>query len=103
RAGRARVAAGRPGSDRRRRGHCTDRSRLISRATPVQYSAPMTQRSSLGPRLQRHRTAVSALGVIGWLVTGPLIVLISLVVVGASRLPELLLIALVGVVITAVM
>ena len=63
----------------------------------------MTQRSSLGPRLQRHRTAVSALGVIGWLVTGPLIVLISLVVVGASRLPELLLIALVGVVITAVM
>lgn len=65
------------------------------------YFAPMAHRTSLGPRLQRYRTSVSCRAAIGWLSAGPLITLITVVVVGIWRAPELLLITLVGVIITA--
>ncbi|MGO3209147.1 MAG: hypothetical protein ACTIJK_05060 [Brachybacterium sp.] len=63
----------------------------------------MAQQTSLGPRLQRYRTRVPILAAIGWLSVGPLIILVTLGVAGVWRLPELLLVTLIGVIITAAM
>lgn len=43
----------------------------------------------LGPRLRRYRTSVSVLAALGWLLTGPLITLISFVVIGGIWTPDL--------------
>lgn len=66
------------------------------------YSAPMAQRTDLGPLLRRYRTNISLLGAIGWLAAGPLIFVITVVIAGVLERPELLFIVLVGLAITAV-
>ncbi len=62
----------------------------------------MTPQTLLGPRVRRYRTSLSPLAILGWLALGPVIIVLTLLVTGIAGAPELLLVALIGLVIMAV-
>lgn len=75
---------------------------MIPGSDRMAHWAPVTPQTLLGPRLRRYRSSLSALAILGWLAAGPLITVITVLLVGIADVRGVLLAVLGGMVVLAV-